>query len=401
MANTEQMLPLSGVRVLDWTRLLPGPWCTQLLSDLGADVIKVEQRGIGDASRHNAPKYQNNSVYFHNVNGGKRGITIDLASPNARPMTERLIGSCDVMIESFSTSVAVKFGIDAAAALRINPKLVHCSISGYGQTGPLAPVPGHDLVIQAATGLLAPGNTTPQMPSFQTADYAGAMMACIGILAALRRRDQHGIGAAIDISMFDGMFQLGQIGLGSAVARYAGVSGDPMMEVWGGNPRYALYPTKDNKTIAVSLLELRYWQKFCGVIGRPDLAAEHEDPSVRHTGHGAMNDIYRKAISDYCLAHTRDDIASAMAKQDVPVIPVLTPDEALVSEHVVHRELVGRGTHPTDGNIAYLRSPLHLSGLTRKDRRPAPEMGEHNQAVLSDLGFSPAEIADLTASKTI
>lgn len=401
MTNTEQALPLDGVRILDWTRLLPGPWCTQLLSDLGANVIKVEQREVGDASRHNAPKYKKNSVYFHNVNGGKRSLTVDLTSPNARPMTERLIRNCDIMIESFSTSVAAKYGIDAAAALRINPKLVHCSISGYGQTGPLAPIPGHDLVIQAATGLLAPGNTVPQMPSFQTADYAGAMMACIGILAALRRKEQHGIGAAIDISMFDGMFQLGQIGLGSAIARYAGVSGDPMMEVWGGNPRYALYPTKDKKTVAVSLLELRYWRKFCEVIGRTDLVAKHEDLSTRHTGHGVMNDTYRKAISDYCLAHTRDEIATAMATQNIPVIPVLTPDEALVSEHVLHRELVGRGTHPTDGNIAFLRSPLHLSGLARKNRGAAPEIGEHNDDVLSELGFSPDEIADLTASNTI
>ncbi len=401
MSADDNLLPLHGVRILDWTRLLPGPWCTQFLADLGADVIKVEQRGVGDPSRYNAPKYRRNSVYFHNVNGGKRSLTIDLASPKARDMTDRLIEKSDVMIESFSMSVAAKYGIDAAAALRVNPRIVHCSISGYGQTGPLSTVPGHDLVVQAATGLLAPGNVRPQMPSFQTADYAGAMMACIGILAGLRRQEKHGIGAALDISMFDGMFQLGQIGLGSAVARHAGVSGDPMMEVWGGNPRYAVYPTKDGKTIAVSLLELRYWQKFCKAIGRAELAEDYEDPALRHTGHGAMNAVYRAAIADYCLAHNRDEIAAAMAADDIPVIPVLTPDEALASEHVAKRELVARTQNAKEGQIAYLRNPLHASGLATKDRSPAPEMGEHNAEILAELGFTADEIAELAAAQTI
>jgi CoA:oxalate CoA-transferase len=398
---TDDKLPLSGIRVLDWSRLLPGPVCTQLLADFGADVIKVEQRGIGDPSRHNAPKYRKNSVYFHNVNSGKRGLTVDLAAPGARALTDRLIKGCDVMIEAFSTSVAGKYGIDAAAALRLNPKLIHCSISGYGQTGPLATIPGHDLVIQAATGLLAPGNTKPHMPMFQTSDYAGALMACIAIFAALRRRDQHGIGAALDISMFDSMFQVGQIGLGAAVGAYAGASSNTIMEVWGGNPRYAVYATKDGKAVALSLLELRYWQKFCAAIGRPELAPKHEDSAARHSSHGAQGDIYRKAISDYCLAHTRDEIGAMMARQNIPVVPVLTPHEALASEHVKARELIARSQHHIDGDIAYLRNPLHLSGIARKDRGPAPEMGEHNQEVLSELGFTPAEIEELTQSKTI
>ena len=394
-------LPLAGIRVLDWTRLLPGPWCSQLLGDFGADVIKVEQRDIGDPSRHNPPSYRSDSVYFHSVNGNKRSLTIDLKAPGARAFTARLIARSDVMMESFSASVAAKFDIDAAAALKINPKLIHCSISGYGQTGPLSTVPGHDLVVQAATGLLAPGGTEPQMPGFQTADYAAGLMACIGILAALRRRDQSGLGAALDISMFDSMFQLGQIGLGSAMARAAGASGEPAMEVWGGNPRYALYPTRDGKTMAVSLLEARYWRKFCSVIGQPDLAPDHEHPSARLSGHGERNEYYRKAIADYCMAHDRDDIARDMAKQDIPVIPVLTPDEALASPHVAERGLMRRIPHATEGTIAQLRNPLHPSGLVREQRTPAPELGADNSKILQELGFSNNEVADLAKAKVI
>jgi len=397
----EEKLPLSGVRVLDWTRLLPGPWCSQMLSDLGADVIKVEQRGVGDPSRYNAPNYAAGSVYYHGVNSGKKSLTIDLNAPKAAEVVKRLIASSDVMMESFSTSVARKHGIDAASALRIKPSLVHCSISGYGQTGPLAAVPGHDLIVQAATGLLAPGGSKPEMPGFQTGDFTAGLMACIGILSALRRRDRHGIGAALDIAMFDSMFQLGQLGLGSALARAAGASGRPIMEVWGGNPRYALYPTRDGKSIAVSLLELRYWRKFCVAIGRPELAAESEEPAARLSGHGAHAAAYRQAIADYCAAHDRDEIARMMARQDIPVVPVLTPDEALASEHVAKRELLSHASRPAEGRITTLRNPLHPSGLVRKERTPAPEMGADSAETLAKIGFSPAEIADLVKSGTI
>jgi crotonobetainyl-CoA:carnitine CoA-transferase CaiB-like acyl-CoA transferase len=401
IAQDPSKLPLAGIRVLDWTRLLPGPWCSQFLGDLGADVIKVEQRDIGDPSRHNAPSYREGSVYFHSVNGNKKSLTIDLKSSGARALTARLIAGSDVMMESFSASVAAKFDIDAASALKINPKLIHCSISGYGQTGPLSTVPGHDLVVQAATGLLAPGNTQPQMPGFQTADYTAGLMACIGILAALRRRDQHGLGAALDISMFDSMFQLGQIGLGSAMARAAGASGEPVMAVWGENPRYALYPTRDGKTMAVSLLEARYWNKFCATIGRADLVSDDEHPSARLSSHGERTGLYRKAIADYCMAHDRDAIARAMAKQDIPVIPVLTPDEAIASPHVAARELTRSVPHATEGTITELRNPLHPSGLVREQRAPAPALGADNADILQQMGFSKTEIADLAKAGTI
>jgi crotonobetainyl-CoA:carnitine CoA-transferase CaiB-like acyl-CoA transferase len=394
-------LPLAGLRVLDWSRLLPGPWCSQMLGDLGAEVIKVEQHSVGDPSRHNAPRYRDGSVYFHSVNGNKQSLTIDLKAPGARALTKRLISVSDVMLESFSISVAAKHGIDAAAALRINPKLIHCSITGYGQTGSLSSVPGHDLVVQAATGLLAPGNSRPQMPGFQTADYTAGLMACVGILAALRRRDMDGIGTALDISMFDSMLQLGQIGLGSAMARFAGASGDPAMEVWGGNPRYALYPTRDGKTIAVALLESRYWKKFCAAIGQPELAPEHEDPSARLSSHGERTEVYRKAITDYCKAHDRDEIARRMAAEDIPLVPVLTPDEALHSPHAAERQLVHTVAHATEGTITELRNPLHPSGLVRTDRTPAPELGADNSAILQRIGFTDAEIADLVKAGSI
>jgi crotonobetainyl-CoA:carnitine CoA-transferase CaiB-like acyl-CoA transferase len=372
-----------------------------MLGDLGAEVIKVEQRGAGDPSRHNAPRYRNGSVYFHSVNGNKQSVTINRKAPGARTFTNRLISASDVMLESFSVSVAAKHGNDGAAAHRINPKPIYCSITGYGQTGSLSSVPGHELVVQAATGLLAPGNSAPQMPGFQTADCTAGLITCVDILAALRRRDIDGIGAALDISMFDSMLQLGQIGLGSAMARFAGASGDPAMEVWGGNPRYALYPTRDGKTIAVALLVPRYWKKFCTAIDQPDLSPEHADPSARLSTHGERAELYRKAIADYYKAHDRDEIARRMAAEDIPLVPVLTPDEALHTPHAAERQLVRTVAHASEGKFTELRNPLHPSGLVRTNRTPAPELGADNSAVLRRIGFTGAEITDLAKSGTI
>jgi crotonobetainyl-CoA:carnitine CoA-transferase CaiB-like acyl-CoA transferase len=208
-------------------------------------------------------------------------------------------------------------------------------------------------------------------------------------------------GSALDISMFDSMLQLGQIGLSSAMARLAGASGDPVMEVWGGNPRYALYPTRDGKTIAVALLESRYWKKFCAAIGQPELAPEHEDPSARLSSHGERTELYRKAITDYCKAHDRDEIARRMATEDIPLVPVLTPDEALHSPHAAERQLVHTVAHATEGTITELRNPLHPSGLVRTDRTPAPELGADNSAILQRIGFTDAEIADLVKAGSI
>ncbi len=162
-----------------------------------------------------------------------------------------------------------------------------------------------------------------------------------------------------------------------------------------------VYPTRDGKTVAVSLLETRYWRKFCLAIGRPDLAPEHEHPSARLSSHGELTEGYRKGIADYCAAHDRDDIARAMAEQDIPVIPVLTPDEALQSRHVAERQLVRCVPHATEGKITELRNPLHSAGLVREQRTPAPEIGADNSEVLQRLGFSKIEIADLVNAGTI
>ena len=387
-------LPLAGIKVLDFSRLLPGPWCTQMLADLGAEVIKVEQPDIGDPARHNEPNYRVGSVYFHSVNRGKRSLALDLSKPAGREVALRLIDEADVLVESFRRGVTARLGIDAAAARARNPRLVYCSITGFGQDGPLAPIPGHDLVIQAMTGLMGTqpvnGAAAP-VPGFQAADYAGATSAVNGILAALLRRHLSGEGVHLDISMFDSLLAMCNIVLTGAMARAAGNDAGPWMEVWGRNPRYTTYPTRDGKAVAVSLLETRTWEQFCQIIQRPDLIAENETPRDRHSTHGDRAALYRGALAEYFAAHDRDEVVERMLAADIPICPVSTPDEALTHEHVAARGLVEWIDHPIEGRIPQLSNPLARAGLANTSARPAPGLGADHDQILNELGYSADE----------
>ena len=238
----DRKLPLDGIRIADFSRLLPGPWCTQMLADLGAEVIKVE-RPDGDPSRHNPPLYNSESVYFCSVNGGKTSLALDLSTPEGRSAAHALISDADVLVESYGRGGAEKLDVHWDRANALNARLIYCSLTGFGQTGTLAQIAGHDLAIQAATGLLSLADTPA--PAFQAADYAAATMAVIAIMGALRSRDRDGQGAYLDVAMFDALFGMGNIGLASALGRHAGGPGTPTMEVWGGNPRYRTYTTRD------------------------------------------------------------------------------------------------------------------------------------------------------------
>lgn len=397
-------LPLDGVTVVDFSRLLPGPWCAQLFADLGAAVIKVEQPGLGDFSRHNPPRYRNSSVYFNSVNAGKRGIALDLSRPEGLEVARRLFARTDVVLESFRPGVTRKLGIDYPGARQVNARLIYCSISGYGQTGPLARVPGHDLVIQSMTGLMGgalPPGRPPDMPGFQAADYAAAAMAAIGVLAALMRRERTGEGCYIDLSMFDSLFYMCNIVLTGAMARRAGYHGRPSMEVSGGNPRYANYLCRDGKPVAVSLLEARQWAQFCRVIGQEELIFADEGPEDRHSAHGERAALFREAIAGYCASVDRDVLIGTMEEHQIPICAIFTPDEALAAANVEARGLLATCNHPEEGPIPRLVSPLARTGLTGETLAAAPALGGDNESVLTELGYSEAERRQLRKSGII
>lgn len=385
MSKQGSALPLAGVRVVDFSRLLPGPWCTQLLGDLGADVIKVEQPGVGDYSRYNPPHYQTNSVYFDSVNRNKRSIVLDVAKAEDRAIALKLIDEAAILVESFRPGVAAKLGIDHESVAKRNPGLIYCSLSGFGAEGELAGMPGHDLSIQGMTGLLSKHEgPVPAMPGFQAGDYAAAAYAAVGVLAAYVRRQETGKGCYLDVPMYDSLMCWSNILLTGAMARLAGFSGKPELEVWGNNPRYNVYPTKDGHAVTVSLLETRTWERFCQHIGRPDLMME-EGWHDRHSTHGDRAPLFRKAIADFCLARERDALVAEMLTAGISICPVYDADEALVSPEAKTRGVVRQQRYPADGEVPVLWDPLARAGLSDPTRRPPPAMGEQSDEIRREV----------------
>jgi crotonobetainyl-CoA:carnitine CoA-transferase CaiB-like acyl-CoA transferase len=379
--------PLKDVRVVDFSRLLPGPWCTQTLGDLGADVIKVEQPEIGDYSRFNPPVYKTVGSYFNSINRNKRSIVLDLTQAEDRAIANDLVATADVIVESFRPGVTDKLGIDYSAVAKINPSVIYCSITGFGNDSALGRVPGHDLSIQGVAGILGknlqPGQTPP-MPPFQGGDFTAAAFATMGVLSGYIRRLTTGEGCYIEVPMFDSLMSVSNVGLSGALSRLAGYAGKPEMEPWGRNPRYAIYPTRDGRHVSVCLLEYRTWKRFCEYVDRADLAPP-ESWADRHTTHGDRSAEFRQVIGDFCLSRDRDALATEMRNAEIAICAIYTADEAIVSEHALERGMIDYTDHPVDGRIPHFVDPLAKAGLSDPRRRPSPGLGEHTQEIVEEL----------------
>jgi crotonobetainyl-CoA:carnitine CoA-transferase CaiB-like acyl-CoA transferase len=388
-------LPLDGACVVDFSRLLPGPWCTQALGDMGADVIKVEQPEIGDYGRFNPPAYGPVGVYFNSINRNKRSITLDLNDPQDKAAVRAILDTADIVVESFRAGVTQNLGIDYETVAKTNPSVIYCSVTGLGNDSAMGRVPGHDLSIQAVAGTLGKhlkDGEVPPMPTFQAGDFTAATYATIGILSAYIRRMRDGRGCYLEVPMYDSLVSASNVAMSGALARLAGHSGKPEMEPWGSNPRYCIYQTKDGKAVAVCLLEMRAWEKFCRHIGRADLIYE-ERWEDRHTAHGERSQAFREAIGGFCLSRTRDDLAVEMRDAGISITPVYSTDEALSAPHAKERGIVRFTQHPAAGTVAHFHDPLARAGLSDPERRPSPGLGEHSDEIRSTLaqqGQAPA-----------
>ena len=363
--------PLTGIRVLDLTRLLPGPWATMLLADLGAEVIKVENPGTGgDPARHAEPRYvvgsASESVYFCNANRNKRSLVLDLKDAAGRDALHRLVREADVVVESSRRGVAERLGIGYDQLRAIKPTIIYCALSGYGQTGPLSGLAGHDLNIAGMSGLLQRSAAeAPAMPNMLMGDYAGGMMVVVGILSAIVDRERHGRGAFLDVSMLDALMSWTTIQMTRAFATQVDPAQTAELEGFGGNPRYGIYRTRDGKYVTVSLLEKKYWDAFCELQGRTDLVNPHETEADRLTSHGSRGAAYRRFLEAIFLTRDRDDWIADLQAKDIPVCPVLTPDELASS---------------AQGNARghFLEVPCAHLG------RPVPQIGFPFRMTLSD-----------------
>lgn len=380
---------LRGIRVLDLSRLLPGPFLTMVLADMGADVVKIEDPRVGDYLRAFPPGKGGLSGRYLAVNRGKRSLALDLKAPAGRDAFLRMVERADVVVESFRPGVMDKLGVGYAALAARNPKIVVCSISGYGQTGPYAQRAGHDLDYIALAGVLAMGGAAggaPAMPGVQIADLAGgALWSATAILGALVGRERTGRGAHLDVSMTEGALALLAAELGNLDCGARPTRGVESLN--GGLACYGVYRTADDRYLAVGALEPKFWLALNAALGRAPNVAEIVGPPDAQAR-------TRAALADIFATKTAAEWQAALAPHDCCVEVVLEPDE--LADHPLHRargvffELDGgAGVGP----IRQVRTPV---GAPRAPS-PPPRLGEHSAAVLADYGFAADEIAALTA----
>jgi alpha-methylacyl-CoA racemase len=359
------MKPLEGVLVADFTTLLPGPLATLMLAEAGAEVVKIE-RPEGDYARLMLPQVGGHSVGFAMLNRGKKSLIADLKSEAGKAAVTDLVRRADVLVEQFRPGVMDRLGFGWEAVRALNPKIVYCSISGYGQRGPRREEAGHDLNYIAATGLLSlsPGPPDrPVVPPALIADIGGGTFpAVINILLALRSRDRTGEGAYIDIAMADAMFTFAWYALtGFAATGKAPKQGE--LRYVGDSPRYRLYPTKDGKLVACAALEPHFWNAFCAVIGlSKELALDSRDP-----------DATRDAIKTIIAAETSDYWRPKLAAADCCATIVATLEEALADPHFIDRGLFGPKVEMPNGQkINAMPLPIEPSLRVEDETRPFP-----------------------------
>jgi alpha-methylacyl-CoA racemase len=388
------MSALQGLRVLDLTRLLPGGFCSLLLADFGADVIKVEDTKAGDYVRWSEPRYAGadataGGAAFLALNRGKRSIRIDLKAPDGRDVLHRLARDADVLLESFRPGVMDRLGVGYERLREENPRLVYCAITGYGQDGPFAARAGHDTNYLARIGLLdltGDPDGPPVQAGGQIADLGGgALMAAFGILAALRERERSGEGQLVDVSMTDGALSwLAMV----AANRLAG--GEPpgrgRDQLAGGLICYRPYPCADG-WVAFGALEPKFWRAWCEGVGRPELADRQFD-AVGSDTHREVEAIFAE--------RTREQWEAFNDEHDCCLEPVLTLDEALESELVRAREMVIDVDQPGAGPVRLLGTPVKLSRTSADPARAGgPALGADTDAVLAEAGYGAGEIAAL------
>jgi crotonobetainyl-CoA:carnitine CoA-transferase CaiB-like acyl-CoA transferase len=387
---------LEGLRVLDLSRLLPGGFCSLLMADAGADVIKVEDTGMGDYVRWSPPLYGDEeqqalgtrSALYLSLNRGKRSIRLDLKSDGGREAFLRLAREADVVLESFRPGVLDRLGIGYEALSEVNPRIVVCAVSGYGASGPNAARAGHDtnyLALNGLLGLTGQAGGPPVQSAGQIADLGGgALMATFGILAALWRRERTGEGEFVDVSMTDGSLSwLAMVAAqllcdGSAPKRGTGLLN-------GGIACYLPYQAADG-WVSCGALEPKFWKAFCDGVGRADLI-EHQFAAPGSDGHAGVAEVFR--------SRSRADWAAFNDEHDCCIEPVLELGEALDSELTREREMVVEVEQPELGLVRLLGMPVKFSRAPGDPTRPAPALGQHTEEVLREGGLAGEEIAAL------
>jgi crotonobetainyl-CoA:carnitine CoA-transferase CaiB-like acyl-CoA transferase len=393
------MKPLAGIRILDLTKVLAGPLCTQYLGDLGAEVIKVEPCHVGDDTRRWPPFRHETGAIFLSVNRNKRSLAVDLKSPEGQAIVHKLAARADVVIESYGTGVAERLGIDYPTLRALNPRMVYCSISGFGRTGPLSHALGYDVILQAFSGIMGISGEEggpPIRSPFSPVDQTTGLHAVTGIMAALIKRGQTGEGTQLEVSLFETAMSF--LSYNFHVYWEKGVLPDKCGSGHESLVPYQAFEASD-APVLIGVANDNLWRRFCKAVGRDELA---EDPRFRTSPDRAANRALTVGIvQDIVKTRTRDEWIELLLGLGVPCAPINTLKEALDHPHTAARGLVMEYPHPVLGSIKTIAQPIVFDGAPRGAGTPPPMLGEHSRVVLTELGYAGAEIARLASAGII
>ncbi len=388
MAQKPSSGPLQGIRILDLTRLYPGPLGTMMLADMGADVIKVEDVNAPDYMRYYPPYLENESAGFLAVNRSKRSLAVNLKTPKGVDLFLALAKTADIVIEQFRPGVLDGLGIGYEAAKKVRPDIIYVSITGYGQDGPYASEAAHDINFIGYAGILASTGTTasgPVVPAPQLGDVAGgAYMSVIGCLSALWSREKTGQGQRVDVSMLDGVLPLMTLQMAHYQATKLNM-GPGEQPLSGGLACYGAYRCADGKYVALGLLEAKFWKLFCELAGRPEWID-------KHLVMGDDAESLRREIADLFLTKTRQEWIAAANNLDVCLTPVLDIAEMEDDPQLQARRMIYEQPHPVCGKIKGIGVPLKFSETPAHPSGPAPALGRDTKTLLEEIGCTPGEI---------
>ncbi len=391
---------LAGVTVVDFTRVLAGPYGTRMLADLGARVIKIERPGEGDEIRYTIfqldPERTDQSSYFTRLNAGKQSIAIDLAHPQARELALDLVRGADVVVENFSPGVMARYGLDYASLRALRPYLVYCSISGYGQTRPLSSMQAYAHLINAISGMMdldRCGEPTPRVSYLQTADVLAGAHACGAICAALVRRGRSGRGAYLDVSMLECLVAADDMTYPSLL------NGGPVQR----QPRIGMvvHPIGGRYVTMQSAGAPHLWSRLAALMGRPELEADARfaTPMSRRTNWPALLQILRDWLDGF---DSVDEAVAALSAARIPAVPMLSPEELVQHPHMAARGTFPEIEHKARGHVRVTALPFHVDGAAVAPGGPAQyRVGQHTRQVLTDLGYSAERIQALQSQRVI
>lgn len=381
--------PLEGFKMLDLSRYLPGPYCSMILADLGMEVLKVEDTVRQDPARRSGPRYKKESAYFLAVNRNKKSLAVNLRTEEGKVIFQKLVSRYDVVLENFRPRVLDRLGIGYSSSKKINPRIVYCSISGYGQEGPYRDKPGHDINYIGLAGLLemtGEKEGPPSLPGVLIADLTSGLFAAIGVLAALSEREGSGEGSHVDVSMMDSVVSL----MGYHIAHFDAERkpfqrGGPMFN--GALACYNVYETKDHRFMTLGAIEPPFWETFCKIAGRPDWAREDVTTVLRRHNMG-------EEIRNLFKTKTQTEWKKIFEGRQSCCEPVRNIEEVFSDPHLQNRRMLVDIVHPIEGRLRQGGNPIKLSEM-EEVFTPPPSLGQHTEETLQRLGYSSSDLFQL------